>query len=88
MRRIRKTLSVKDPREYLDGMEAKWTPDNDEYLGKFEDQAVMVDCFNYVDSENNFLYKGIGHARITYDGTLGFIIEPEDAEKLWRKKDE
>jgi len=75
-------MSVKDLRVYLDEREAIWTPEDDQYLGKFEDQSVMVDCFKN-EGEHKFSYKGIGHARISYDGTLGFIIEPTNIEKLW-----
>ena len=82
---IIKILSVKDLREYLDNEEAEWSGDIEKHLGKFEDQAVMVDCFKN-KGEHKFSYKGIGHARISYDGTMGFIVEPEDAEKLWSKE--
>jgi len=84
---IRKILSVKDLRVYLDEWESKWTPEDDQYLGKFEDQAILVDCFKN-EGEHKFSYKGIGHTRIIYDGTLGFIIEPSDIEKLWGEEND
>lgn len=78
-------LSIKDLRDYLDKEESEWTDDIEDHFGKFEDQAILVDCFA-IDDERKFRYKGVGHTRISKDLTMGYIIEPSDVEKLWRKK--
>jgi len=79
-------LSVKDLRVYLDEWEAVWSPEDDQYLGKFEDQAIMTDVYERAEEEKRWIYKGVGHTRITLDGTLGFIIEPINVAELWSEE--
>ena len=62
--------TVKELRAFLDEMEAKWTEEDNQYLGKFEDQPVNVPYFK----DGNYL--GCGPAAIAHDITgLGFIID-------------
>ena len=61
-------LTVGTLRKYLDDMEAEWTIDDDDYMGKFEHQ--FVNCW-----PSN---RGVCKAKIVYDGGLDFIIVEKD----------
>ena len=62
-------LTIKELREELDRLEFLW--DMDEYMGAFEDQTVMGDCYH------NEKYEGIGPARIVPYWELGLCIFQE-----------
>ena len=59
-------LTIGELRKELDRLESLW--DMDEYLGKFENQPIMVDCLK--DGK----YAGIGHARIVPYWELGLCF--------------
>lgn len=68
-------LTIKELREQLDKMEAEWLMT--EYMGPFEDQTVMTDCY-VRDEYGAITYKGIGHSRTIAAWEFGLIIEPEN----------
>jgi len=64
-------LTVGKLRAYLDAMEAGWTEKDAEYLGKFEDLAILT-----IPSEKGYTYSKIEDAT----GYGGFFIVQANAK--------
>ncbi len=62
--------TVGELRKFLDELEVNWTQEDAQYLGKLEDQPVLVPYFE--DGK----CRGYGPATIAYDPTgLGILID-------------
>lgn len=62
--------TVRELRLFLDALEAHWTQEDEQYLGKFEDTRVLVPHFLFGEC------LGYGPAHIVHDVTgLGIIID-------------
>lgn len=73
--------SIKELREFLDEMERKWSITDDEYLGKFENQAIVVPHFKFTKErgpESEFV--GYGPAIVFYDA-MGLVFEQDAPER-------
>lgn len=70
-------MRIGDLREWLDAEEAKWTAEDDKYMGKFEDQEIYVPVFEWDAEHRASIYKGLGRDLLVYwDGTgLGLVID-------------
>jgi hypothetical protein len=54
-------------------LESSWTKQDEEYLGKFEDQSVYVDAF-----KEDGTYGGFAHAKLWYCGEFGVMITEDE----------
>ena len=61
--------NVRELREYLNALEAKWTDQDREVLGEFDLMAVLVP-YGSLDVPN-----GVGDAYATCDVSLGIVID-------------
>lgn len=64
-------LTVGKLRAYLTAMEAEWTEQDEKYLGKFEDLAILT-----LPSNKGYTYSIIEDAT----GCGGFLVVPADAK--------
>ncbi len=68
--------TVSELRKFLDELELNWDQESVQYLGKFEDQPVLVPYFEQVPASNRLECRGYGPAAIAYDPTgLGILID-------------
>ena len=75
-------MRIEDLRKKLDEWEAKWTSEDDTYMGKFGDQEIYVPVYEWnrpepYASDGAFDYKGLGRDLLVYwDMTgLGIVID-------------
>ena len=66
-------MTIKELREILDRWEQDWTDKDQEFLGRFEDQVVVTDCF---DGKGKF--AGIGAAKVLPQWELGLWITGDE----------
>jgi hypothetical protein len=58
---------------FLQELENSWTKQDEEYLGKFEDQGIYVDGF-----KDDGTYGGFAHASFWYCGEFGLMITEDE----------
>jgi hypothetical protein len=84
-------MRIGDFRKWLADEEAKWNADpmNDQVMGKFEDQEILVPVFEWnredrYASDGAFDYRGLGPDLLVYwDATgLGLVIDHNDFKEL------
>lgn len=61
--------TIGELRDYLDALEANWTAEDDQYLGKFRDQALYVVSPNTPGTMEN--------AYVSHVAELGVMFFPE-----------
>lgn len=77
-------LTIGALRKRLDELEARWTPEDDTYMGKFEHQAVCVPVFVRQPDSHLSEFRGYSpEAAVFWDFTgLGLLIEDDVDGKI------
>lgn len=72
-------MRIGEIRQKLAEWEAKWTADDEHYLGKFDDQEVYVPVFKWNDEAQAYDFQGYGrNVLLAWDVTgLGLIVDHE-----------
>jgi hypothetical protein len=73
-------MTVNELREFLAQKEAQWSPEDDQYLGKFGDQAINLPFYGYRAGVDTLQFLGYTpDVLIWYDITgLGFLMDTRD----------
>jgi hypothetical protein len=76
-------ITIKQLREQLDAWEADWTVADVQYLGTFEGQPVLTDCYAFGTTRTRSgpnAYQGLGPAKLIPHWELGLVIAQDDSK--------
>jgi len=73
-------MTIKELREFLAQKEAQWSEEDNQYLGKFENQVINLPAYGYRAGVETLQFVGYSPDTIIwYDITgLGFIMDTRD----------
>ena len=75
-------MRIGDLRKKLDELEAKWTPEDDKYMGKFEDQEALIPVYRWNEEICASDFMGYGKELLLFWDVTGLGLLIEDAGLL------